>query len=208
MSKSQRDYPRQSAQNEMSKFDSTGLFGSFDNTMSVSSSTTSVSSAWTSPNTSFSAASLATSVDASADGTDMAVRGPRDNPSHPPLLIHSQSGSESDVAKWYEVSTDKLRPPSDPMDLDSESIVINRNAVKAEPLFLQRRMEAKTSDTAVIELLTSRLHANSPFGSLPASNVVLVPADTRENQFKFQKTTPLCLSANFTKSSEWQVPAN
>lgn len=167
--KSQYDYPRQPTQNKSFESESARLLGSFENATSVSSSTTSVSSAWTSPNTSFSARSLATSFDASVDGADTNICGSWDNPSRPPLLNHSVSGSESDVAKRYEVEASKVstyntRAPYDPMDVDSESTVTNKNAFKAEPMHLQRDFEAKSSDTVVRELLATRLDGNSPFG--------------------------------------------
>lgn len=165
-------YPGQVAQNKGSESESARLLGSFDNTASISSSMTSASSAWTSPNTSFSARSLATSFDASVDGTDTTIRGFWDNPSRPPLLRHSVSGSESDVAKWYEdgaskVLTDKTRAPSDPRHLDSEFVSINKTSFEAEPLYLQRQVEAKTSETLVCELLAKRLDASSPFVQVP-----------------------------------------
>ena len=168
--KSQYDYSRQSTQNKSLDSESARLLGSFENATSVSSSTTSVSSAWTSPNTSFSAISLATSFDASADGADTNICGSWDNPSRPPLN-HSVSGSESDVAKWYEVeaskvSTHNTRAPYDPMDIDSESTVIKKNAFKAEPMHLHREFEAKSSETVVGDLLATRLDENSPFGKL------------------------------------------
>lgn len=170
ITKSQYAYPRQPAQSRNPESEPAKFFGSFDNTTSVSSSMTSASSTWTSPNTSFSVRSLATSFDASVDGTDTAVRGSWDNPSRPPLLSHSLSGSESDVAKWYEneaskVSTDKPRAPSDPMDLDYEFVVTDKNASKAESLYLPRQIEAKTSETVVGALLAGRLQENPPFGS-------------------------------------------
>ena len=168
---SQYDYPRQPAQNKSFESESTRFAGSFDNITSVSSSTTSVSSAWTSPNTSFSARSLATSFDASVDGADTNICGSWDNPSRPPLLGHSVSGSEGDVAKGNEIeaskaSTDKTRGPSDPMDIDFESTVTNTNVFKSGPPHLQREVEVKTSETIVGELLAARLHANSPFSKL------------------------------------------
>ena len=171
MTKSQYGYPRLDAQNRSFESESARPYGSFEAKTSVSSSMTSVSSAWTTPNTSFSARSLATSFDASVDGSDTAMRGSWENPSRPHLLDHSISGSESDVANWYEIeaskgSTGKKRAPSDPMDLDSESSAINGNALKAETLYLPREVEAQTSETIIRELLAARLRANPPFGNV------------------------------------------
>ena len=164
-------------QNKGFESESARLFGSFETKTSVSSSTTSVSSAWTTPSTSFSARSLATSFDASVDGTGATIRGSWEDPSRPPLSSHSISGSESDVASWYEVEaskcpTDKIRAPSDPMDIDSESSETNKNTLKAETLYLPREIEAQTSQKIVNELLAARLRENPPFGKVVPLQII------------------------------------
>ena len=97
-----------------------------------------------------------------------------DHSLHAPLLSRSLLGSESDDANWYRVeenklSRDKIRALSDPMDLDSESIVTDQQAFKIETLYLQRQVEAdaKTNATVVGEFLASRLHTQSPFVQVP-----------------------------------------
>ena len=193
MTKSQYGYPIQDAHNRSFDSESSKPFGSSETKTSVSSSMTNVSSAWTTPNTSFSARSLATSFDASVDGTGTTIRGSWENPSRPPLLGHSVSGSESDVVNWYEVeksngTTDKIRAPSDPMDLDSESSETNGNALKAETLYQPREVEAQTSETIVHELLAARLRANCPFGEdvqlLHLYSSLLIPVKSSSSSSK------------------------
>ena len=91
--------------------------------------------------------------------------------------------SESDVASFNEtghnrVSTDNTRAPSDPMDLDIESSITHQDAIKVEPLYLQRQTEAK-----FCELLAARLRANSPFGDpsrvpVPYSSLLILVDDS------------------------------
>lgn len=162
------DYPKQPASNKSFGSEAARLFGSFDNSTSVSSSTTSASSAWTSPNTSFSSRSLA-SFDASVDGTERIEGGSWGHLSRPPLSNVSPSRSDSDVAKWHEseaskVLTDNATAPFDPMDLDAISTSRNQNVLEAEPLYLPGQIEARTSETEVGKLLALRLQVNSPFG--------------------------------------------
>ena len=50
------------------------------------------------------------------------------------------------------------------MNAYSELIVTKNSAFEAEPPYLQRQVEAKSSEKLVCELLTKRLDASSPFG--------------------------------------------
>ena len=97
------------------------------------------------------------------------------------------------MANWYEVegrkgSTDKIRAPSDPMDLDSESSKTNGNALKAEPLYLPRELEAQTSEKIVHELLAARLRTDSPFGKVVSLlmfySSLLIPVGTSSSPSK------------------------
>ena len=140
---------------------------SFDNLSSVSSSMTSASTAWTSPNTSFYADSIATSFNSVAEDTDVAIPTSSDRPQH---CLPGQTTFPSwiETSKMISGRQDKIRPPSDSMDIDTDSTLIGPKAsIKAAAIIPSTSDTKPQAGLAIEEHIAERLISHSPFGKAP-----------------------------------------